>query len=140
MEEYARTIKEAEAEILKTKEKIKELQDALDLQIKELDEKIKEKYVYQEKCFLKEYGVSAQSIRAEYIKLIIGSSKSLGGEGYNIIGVPELEQFTIKKRSGHVHIPPKHLKVCKPTPLVYEAFATIGQTPKIKRINACWGN
>ena len=94
-----------------------------------------DKHTFQEQAFEKMYGISAASVRKQYVELVTRCSGACDeGHSAKVPGyVP---------RGTHVCVLPQHYEVCKPTPLVIEAFATVDQQVWIEPIahREYWGN
>jgi len=112
--------------------KIKDLQASLKMDILELENFRANRYDIQESIFEKTYGIKAMEIRRDYVSLL---NKCCGScELGHTVKVPGV--------TSHILLLTKHYNVCKPTPLIIEAFETIGQDiwvdpkPHVER----WGN
>jgi hypothetical protein len=121
--------------IAKEKQQIQDIHASIQLKELELKDLCENKQAAQEESFEKIYGKHPEIVRKEYLDLVERCSYQ-GGMGHTV---------RVPGYSGHRHhwvLHPKHYKVCKPTMLVIEAYATIGQKVSIapKPHQEIWGN
>lgn len=115
---------------------IKDLQQAIREQQHHLESIRQSKHTFQEEAFLKLYGKTAKQVRMDYIDLVRRCMKSCTlGHSVKIPGL-------VIEWGSHVCLLPEHYEVCKPTPLIIEAFATVGQEVYIEpeAHKEHWGN
>jgi len=130
---------ELEKSIGKIENEIVGLQSEVNQRRIRLEEVCENKHHFQEEAFEVLYGKPAAQVRQEYVDLLTRCSGS-GGKGHAV----KVPGYDLDKRhpASHIVLFHKHYEVCKPTPLIIEAFATVGQEvwiepqPHIER----WGN
>lgn len=126
--EQVRLEKEGLVAAIAEKEKaIKGIQQEINTDKRRLEELRGNERGHQEKAFLALYGKTSKSVRKGYRTLVVECSGSAGfGHTVSVPGY-------IASSAGHVLLLPEHYDVCKPTPLIEEAFATVGQTVWIEQ-------
>jgi hypothetical protein len=97
------------------------------------------RYFFQENAFEKLYGKDAAQVRKDYVDLLTKCSGSCSS-GHKV----KVPGYDYDKRhvASHICFLCKHYEVCKPTPLIIEAFAVVGQEVWIepKPHKEHWGN
>lgn len=90
-----------------------------------------------EQSFKNMYGVHPDTVRKNYVALIKKCSGP-GGKGRHV-RIPGVDLSSL---GHHFVLLEKHYRVCKPTPLIEEAFAVKDQTVWIEPTPHCevWGN
>lgn len=116
--------KDLQHEIEETELQISKLQKEVKRQKLRLEEVQEHKYRFCEEEFEKLYGKTAAQVRKDYVTLLEKCSGSLG-KGHTV-RVPGYSLYK-KHPASHMGLKEEHYNICKPTPLVIEAFATIGE-------------